>query len=63
METFVSSYLRLAFPNRLACFLLRLLSSDADVFEFAIIHLHQLSTLPGAFTAQLVACSEAIKNL
>src|ERR1700722_15331973 len=53
---------RLAFPNRLACFLLRLFSSNADVFEFAIIHLHQLSALPIAFTAQPVSCSEAMED-
>jgi hypothetical protein len=47
-----SSYL-LVFPNRLACFLLRLFSNNSDVLELAIIHLHQLSPLPVPLAAIL----------
>jgi hypothetical protein len=53
---------RLAFPNRLARFLFRLFSSNSDVFQVSIIHLHQLSALPVAFTAQSVNCSEATED-
>jgi hypothetical protein len=53
---------RLAFPKRLACFFLRPFSSNTDVFEFAIIHLHQVSSLPVAFTAQPASCSEATED-
>jgi hypothetical protein len=52
----------LVFPNRLACFLLRLFWSNSDVLELAIIHLQQLSPLPVAFTAQSVGRSEAIED-
>ena len=53
----------LVFPNRLACFLLRLFWTNSDVLELAIIHLHQLSPLPVALTGQSVGCSEAMQDL
>ena len=53
----------LVFPNRLACFLLRLFSSNSDVLELAIIHLHQLSPLAVALTAQSAGCSEPMEDL
>jgi hypothetical protein len=62
LRTLRSSHL-LIFPNRLACFPLRLFSSNSDVLELAIIHLHQLPPLPGALTAQSVACFEAMEDL
>ena len=49
----------LAFPNRLACFLLRLFPSNSDVLELAIIHLHKLLPLPLALAGQSITCSEA----
>ena len=51
-----SSHL-LAFPNRLARFLLRLFSSNSDVLELAVIHLPQLSPLPVALNPQSTGCS------
>jgi hypothetical protein len=41
----------LAFPKRFAAFLLRLLSSNPNVLELAIIHLQQLSPLAVALSA------------
>ena len=53
----------LVVPNRLACFPLRLFSSYSDVLELAIIHLHQLSPLSVALSAQCVGRSAPMENL
>lgn len=53
---------KLASPNRLASFLLRLFSSNSDVLELARIHLHQLSSLPVALMAQSPGGSDTMKD-
>jgi hypothetical protein len=53
----------LVLPNRLACFLLCLFSRYSDIPELPFIHLHQLSPLPVALTAQSAGNSETMEGL